>query len=67
MPPPGPITVQTNALARLVKEEKSYYTELRMQEQSVERLEKVVPEDISDATERENHGFTLKQEVSTIF
>lgn len=64
MPHPGNLAVQTNALSRLIKEEKSYYTELHQQEHSVARLEKIKPEDIADGTERENHGYRLKQEVS---
>lgn len=61
MPPPTPLSIATNSLTRLLKEEASYRTELASQQQRVEKL--------SSAGDEEEEGgegnaeFRLRQEV----
>jgi tubulin-specific chaperone A len=56
MPPPSQLSIATSSVQRLVKEEASYYKELKQQEA---RLEKT----LASKDEDENAEFTLKQEV----
>lgn len=57
MAPPSQLAIATSAVNRLVKEEASYYKELKQQEASIAKLEQGGGGD-------ENADFQLKQEVS---
>ncbi len=69
MPPPPPLSIATNALTRLLKEESSYRTELAAQQERVRRLQdgagagNEVDED-EDEEEGGNKEFRMRQEVS---
>ncbi|KAJ4347105.1 tubulin folding cofactor A [Didymosphaeria variabile] len=54
MPPPSKLAVATSSLARLVKEEASYYKEMEQQEARIKKLEAGSDED--------NAEYLLKQE-----
>jgi tubulin-specific chaperone A len=56
MGPPSQLAIATQSLNRLVKEEKSYHTELEQQEARIAKLQQ------GDSGD-ENAEFTLKQEV----
>jgi tubulin-specific chaperone A len=62
MPPPTQLSIGASSLQRLVKEEKSYHSEMEMQQKSIDRLEKLRAEEEADE-ERGNHEFLLRQEV----
>ncbi|KAJ4303427.1 tubulin folding cofactor A [Kalmusia sp. IMI 367209] len=54
MPPPSKLAVATSSLARLVKEEASYYKEMEQQEARIKKLEA--------GSEDHNAEYILKQE-----
>jgi hypothetical protein len=60
MPAPSQLHIATQVVQRLVKEEKSYYTELEGQKK---RMEKLKADLASGANTDENAEFMLKQEV----
>ncbi|KAI2613693.1 tubulin binding cofactor A [Hypoxylon fragiforme] len=57
MPAPSPLMITTQAVQRLVKEEKYYRKELAQQSERVQKLEK----DLQSSTDQ-NAEFVLKQE-----
>lgn len=61
MPAPSPLTIATQSVQRLVKEEKYYRKELTQQSERVKKLEADLKEAGEDADS--NAGFVLKQEV----
>lgn len=63
MPAPTPLAIATQAVNRLVKEEKYYQKELTQQEERVKKLEAEAA-DKSNASDY-NAEFVLKQEVSS--
>ncbi|KAI2473660.1 tubulin binding cofactor A [Annulohypoxylon bovei var. microspora] len=60
MPPPSPLTIATQSVQRLVKEEKSYRKELAQQTERVKKLETEI-QNGGEGTDG-NAGFVLKQE-----
>ena len=58
MPPPSPLSIATQAVNRLVKEENYYRKELTQQEERVKKLEAEAP-----TSGEENAEFILRQEV----
>jgi tubulin-specific chaperone A len=61
MPPPSQLSIATQVVMRLVKEEKSYRKELETQKASVERLKASL---LNGASGDGNAEFMLRQEVS---
>lgn len=61
MPAPSPLSIATQSVQRLLKEETYYHKELASQQGRVEKLEK----ELSDpsASHGENDEYMLKQEV----
>ena len=57
MAPPSQLSIATSAVARLVKEERSYHKELQLQEVRVAKLE------AEKTKEDEDIEYQLKQEV----
>ena len=64
MPAPSPLAIATSSLQRLVKEEASYHMEMRLQRESIEKLESRHGPEEDEL--RGNRDFQLKQEVSEI-
>ena len=62
MAPPTPLSVATNSINRLLKEESSYRTELATQQRRVEQLQAGG----ADEDDAGNTEFRLRQEVSTL-
>ena len=62
MPPPSQLTIATNSVRRLLKEEASYEKELIEQKEKVKVLEEKIKN--GDADEDGNAEFMLKQHVS---
>lgn len=62
MAPPTPLSVATNSINRLLKEESSYRTELATQQRRVEELQAGG----ADEDDAGNTEFRLRQEVSTL-
>ncbi|KAM0796617.1 tubulin-specific chaperone Rbl2 [Usnea florida] len=56
MPPPTPLSIATNALTRLLKEESSYRTELASQRRRVEQLQSGAAAAAGDEEEEEEEG-----------
>lgn len=61
MPSPSPLTVATQSIERLVKEESYYHKELDGQKTRIAKLEQT----LAAGTDEENAEFVLKQEVSS--
>lgn len=61
MPAPTPLTIATQSVQRLVKEEKYYRKELTQQSERVKKLETDLKE--SGESADSNASFVLKQEV----
>ena len=62
MAPPSELAIATSSVNRLLKEEKSYRTELQNQQKRVDKLEAGGEEDEDEDVG--NVDFRLKQEVS---
>lgn len=60
MPPPPQLTIATNTLTRLVKEESSYHREHEQQRARIAKLESEIQ---NGTAEDENAEFTVRQEV----
>lgn len=63
MAPPPPLSVATNSINRLLKEESSYRTELATQQQRVEKLQADGGGGGEDEEDGGNREFRLRQEV----
>ena len=66
MAPPTPLSITTNSITRLLKEESSYRTELASQQQRVAKLQ-ASPDDGEGEDEGGNGEFRLRQEVRQCF
>ncbi|KAI1466906.1 tubulin binding cofactor A [Daldinia caldariorum] len=64
MPAPSPLTIATQSVQRLVKEEKYYRKELTQQTERVKKLEAELKAAGEDADG--NSGFVLKQEQKAV-
>ena len=63
--PPSQLSIATSSLIRLVKEEKSYHTEMKAQERRIKLLEEASARGDAEAEDEEgNRDFGLRQEVS---
>ena len=63
--PPSQLSIATSSLNRLVKEEKSYHTEMKSQERRIKALEEATTNgDKEEEGEEGNREFSLRQEVS---
>lgn len=63
MAPPSALTIATQSVQRLVKEEKYYHSELESQRARVKKLE----DEMGSGSADENAEFVLRQEVSFPF
>ena len=67
MAPPTPLSVATNSITRLVKEEASYRTELASQQRRVQQLQQEAEgRGDGDGDDGGNAEFELRQEVSQL-